>query len=141
MLLNNSNHLQNIRSLVTFEISINMNLPYEFATTNISFATWPENTLVDGILTPTYFRLTFKDALHRSVYLRNLGNHRPEISFMLHAQGMRERRKGAVSILSVYSPPFQDPASLSLSLSFMLFLSHLSLVHETFLVKSLRRFH
>lgn len=140
MLLNNSNHLQDIRSLVTFEISINMNLPL---TTNISFATRPENTLVDGILTPTYFRLTFKDALHRSVYLRNLGNHRPEISFMLHAQGMRERRKGAVSILSVYSPPFQDPASLSLtlSLSFILFLSHLSLVHETFLVKSLRRFH
>lgn len=116
MLLNNSNHLQNIRSLVTFEISINMNLPL---TINISFATWPENTLVDGNLTPTYFRLTFKDALHRSVYLRNLGNHRPEISFMLHAQGMRERRKGAVSILSVYSPPFQRSCfSLSRSLSF-----------------------
>ncbi|KAL0129245.1 hypothetical protein PUN28_004147 [Cardiocondyla obscurior] len=41
---------------------------------------------------------------------------------MLHAQGLRQRREGAVSILSVCSPPFQNPPSLS----FFLFLSHLS---------------
>lgn len=84
-------------------------------TTNISFATW-KYILVGGILTPTYFRLTFKDALHRSVYLRNLENHwPPEISFILHAQGLRERQ-GAVSVLSVCSPPFQRIPFLFLSL-------------------------
>lgn len=42
---------------------------------------------------------------------------------MLHAQGLRERREGAISILSICSPPFQDPLSLPPSLSLIHFLS------------------
>lgn len=102
------------------------------------------NTLVREILTPTYFRLTSKHVRCRSVYLRNLGNHRPERYrlYYMHKARDGERRGGVVSISSRLLATLSRSSLLSLTPSLPLSLALAPIpVHETFLVKSLRRFH